>query len=98
MHRTCVATRTKALKELVKQGKKKAPQHMMEEICHVIRAECTGTVAEPKITHTPAVKKAIRQQYPIGGQLMLRGFLAKEWGAAMHNSGVQKPEKRMISL
>ena len=54
MHRTCVTTRTKAMKELAAQGKKKkVPQHIMEAVCHVIRTECAGKRAEPKITHTP---------------------------------------------
>ena len=98
-HRTCVATRTNALRELATQGKKKrVPQHIMDAIRYVIRAECMGEKAEPKITHTLAVKQAIRQQHRIIGHLMMRGFLAAEWCTAIQDSGVQQPDRRMISI
>ena len=98
-HRSCVTTRTKALKELASQGrKKKVPRHIMEAVCHVIRSECAGKKAPLKLTHTPAIKHAIRQQHRISSHLMLRGFLAAEWCTAMQDSGVKEPELRMISL
>jgi len=92
-------TREECLEKLLKVGKKKRiPQHIMEAICHVIKAETEGNSPIIRRTFPPQVVTAIKQQVRIGTSLMLRGFLATGWMTAMRDAGVKKPERQMNKL
>ena len=82
-----------------KRGKKKKrPQHTLKSLCHVIQCEMEGEEKPPKETCDTHLKTAIQAQQMIGFDMMMRGFLAKDWMEALIRQGVPSPERKMNAL
>ena len=67
--------------------------HMLEALCHVIQCEMDGEGNPVKKTHDTLLKTAIQAQQMIGFDMMMRGFLAKDWMEALMRQGVPSPEQ-----
>ena len=87
---------TQMRKDGIKDG---IPRNIINAFCDVLKVAVTPN-ATPLNTaeYSTPVQEAIDQQRKIGLNMMVRGFLAEGWMAALVESGTPKPERRMKTL
>ena len=92
--------RREKIDQMRKKGiKEGVPRNIINAYCDVLHVAMTPHATPLNIAeYSTPVQDAIAQQQAIGLNMMIRGFLANGWMAALVDSGTPYPERRMKTL